>query len=297
VPVGEQRPDSRKRKRETPGEPDRIPPLQQHAGLDPGDGADDRDAVGPTLDAAEDEWVLADNGSDLHPPDLRRLPTRRIDRPAPIGRDSKPIPVAFPTMGVRPSRRRHAAAAVMLTALIVIAWRIGGAEAIGAPPITRPRCNRPSSTTLLETAKVRLYAMPRESTAHPEHRDPEITGRPVFGCLRATGRSHLLDLPEIGGERRAYWVEVGPKTVAANGPLIAYAYTQYYFDTHETWIRVRNLNTGAITRSCWVGGGLAPGRRPHVTDIVLHSNGEVGWHTEGEEAGASEPRPSGCDLA
>lgn len=116
----------------------------------------------------------------------------------------------------------------------------------------------------------------------------------MFGCLESTGRSRLLDLPELGGEQHAYWVEVDARAVAANGPLVAYAYTQYYLDAHETWIRARNLNTGAIIRGCLVGYGMAPSRGPRVTDIVLRSDGEVGWDAEDEAAGDENQMP-GCD--
>jgi hypothetical protein len=143
-------------------------------------------------------------------------------------------------------------------------------------------CDRPSSSTLLETGKVRVYAMPKESASHPEQREPAIAGRPVFGCLKTTGKSRLLDLPETGGEKHAYWVEVDPQVLAVSAPLVAYAYTQYYLDTHETWIRVRNLRTGTVLRSCDAGGDLAPGRLPHVARIVLGSDGTVAWSAEGD---------------
>ena len=198
-------------------------------------------------------------------------------------------------MRVRWSRLRKIVGVAILALVIAVAAAAGDTEATGAPPTASPGCDRPFSTTLLETAKVRLYAMPKESTAHPEHHNPAIAGRPVFGCLESSGRSRLLDLPELGGEKNANWVEVDSRTVAANGPLVAYAYTQYYLDTHETWVRVRNLNTGAVIRDCLVGGSIAPRRGPHVTDIVLGSNGEVGWNAEGEETGTSDSHLPGCN--
>ncbi len=90
-------------------------------------------------------------------------------------------------------------------------------------------------------------------------------------------------------------MEVDSGTVAASGPLVAYSDTQYYLDTHETWIRVRNLNTNVVIRSCFVGGGMAPHRRPRVADIVLSPNGEVGWSAEGEEPDSGESHAPGCD--
>jgi hypothetical protein len=119
----------------------------------------------------------------------------------------------------------------------------------------------------------------------------------VFGCVESTGRTRLLDLPEVGGGKSAYWVEVGLRALAANGPLVAYSYTQFYLDTHETWVRVRNLNTGEVIRSCYVGGGMAPHRGTRVTEIVLSSNGEVGWSAEVEQPGLSENTVPGCNLA
>lgn len=188
---------------------------------------------------------------------------------------------------------------MLAVGITISAPALAGARA-PEPPHFRDRrdkgslCDRPSSGTLLETGKVRVYALPAEPTAHPEHRNPAIAGRPVFGCLESTGRSRLLDLPELGGEKHAYWVEVDSHTLAVNGALVAYTYTQYYLDTHETWIRVRNLNTGAVIRSCLVGYGMAPSRSQRVTDIVLSSNGEVGWKAEGEGPG-DESRTPGCN--
>jgi len=95
----------------------------------------------------------------------------------------------------------------------------------------------------------------------------------------------------------AFWVKVDPKTVAANGPLVAYAYTQFYLDTHDTWVRVRNLRTGAVTRSCVVGGGRAPHSTPHVTDIALSPNGEVRWSVEGDSPETGESPQPGCNAS
>jgi hypothetical protein len=50
-----------------------------------------------------------------------------------------------------------------------------------------------------------------------------------------------------------------------------------------------------ILRSCFAGGGMAPHRGPRVTNIVLSSNGEVGWDAEGEEPGTSEDHVAGCN--
>jgi hypothetical protein len=135
----------------------------------------------------------------------------------------------------------------------------------------------------LETGKVRVYAMPKDSTSHPEHIRPAFFARPVFGCLKATGRSRLLDLPEADAKKRPIWVEVHPDPLAVSAPLVAYAFTQYYLDAHETWIRVRNLGTGAVVRSCAAGGGIAPGSLPHIAKIVVDSRGKVGWSAEGYE--------------
>jgi hypothetical protein len=159
----------------------------------------------------------------------------------------------------------------------------------------RSKCDRPFSSTLVETSKVRVYAMPKESTSQPEHRDPAIGGRPVFGCLKTTGEPRLLDLPEVSGEKHAYWVEVHSSALAVSAPLVAYAYTQYYLDTHQTWIRVRNLRTGRVIRSCLVGGAIAPSTPPHVPDIVLGPGGAVGWNAEGEGAGGTELPTPGCN--
>jgi hypothetical protein len=156
-------------------------------------------------------------------------------------------------------------------------------------------CDRPESSTLLETGKVRIYAMPAEDEEGAGHRDPAISGRPVFACLEATGKSRLLDLPEVAGEVHAYWVKVDERVFAVNAPLVAYAYSQFYLDTHRTWIRVRNLRTGKVIRTCLVGGAIAPKPGPKVTDIVLSSNGEVGWNAQGGPQPSTEEQPPGCN--
>lgn len=194
-------------------------------------------------------------------------------------------------MGALSSHKGRAVVAATLTLVIGIVGAAGEAGATGTSP-SGSRCDRPLSTTLLQTAKVRVFAMPAESTTDPRHREPAIAGRPVFGCLESTGRSRLLDL---GGAMNAFSVMVDPATVAANGPLVAYSYSRYYLDTHETLIRVRNLSTGGVIRDCVVGGAIAPRRGPRVTAIVLSSDGEVGWDAEGEDQGRSESQPPGCN--
>lgn len=175
------------------------------------------------------------------------------------------------------------------------------AEAHERPGADRPEdavralCERPHTSTLLETGKVRIYATPAEPEGHAEHRNPAISGRLVFACLKASGKSRLLDLPEVGGEKHAYWVQVDERVFAVRAPLVAYVYSQYYLDTHQTWVRVRNLYTGRVLRSCLVGGAIAPKPGPRVTDIVLSPNGEVGWNAQGESQPTVEEQPPGCD--
>lgn len=158
-----------------------------------------------------------------------------------------------------------------------------------------PACPRPHSTTLLETGKVRVFAMPQEPAGHSEKRHPTISGRPVFACLKATGKSRLLDLPEVGGEKSAYWVTVDERVFATNAALVAYVYSQFYLDTHETWIRVRNLWTGKVIRTCLVGGAIAPRPGPHVTDISLSLSGEVSWKVQDEQQVGGEDHVPGCN--
>ncbi len=202
------------------------------------------------------------------------------------------IPVAFRTMGIR-SPRLSVALLGALIALISVPTTAIAAEATSSMP--GPSCDRPYSSTLLETAKVRIYTMPEEAEEHAEHRNPAISGRPVFACLEATGRSRLLDLPEVGGEKHASWVKVDERVFAANAPLVAYAYSQYYLDTHQTWVRVRNLLTGRVIRTCLVGGAIAPRPGPKVTDIVLSPTGEVGWNAQGASQPSSEEHEPGCN--
>lgn len=137
-------------------------------------------------------------------------------------------------------------------------------------------CKQPHSTTLLETSKTRIYAVPRESVALPSGHS--VAGRPVFGCLKRIGQARLLNAP---GDQEGLWFGVDEHALAIHAPLVAYAFTAYYFDTHATFVRVRNLNSGSTVRGCPAGGGLAPGHIPHVVKIVLNGTGAVAWSVQG----------------
>jgi hypothetical protein len=196
-------------------------------------------------------------------------------------------------MGTR-SLRLNAALLGAFFALFTLVTA-GVAGVAGARSTKDSRCDRSYSSTLLETGNVRIYAMAAEAGEDSKHTDPAISGRPVFACLEATDRSRLLDLPEVGGEKHAYWVKVDERVFAVNAPLVAYAYSQYYLDTHQTWIRVRDLRTGRVIRTCLVGGAIAPRPGPRVTDIVLGPSGEVGWNAQGESQPSSEEHVPGCN--
>jgi|GEM_PF-5097915 len=196
-------------------------------------------------------------------------------------------------MGVRSRRLNLALFAGFIALTSVPTVAIAGKAASSSTP--ESPCDRRYSSTLLETGKVRIYAMPAEPEGEAEHRNPAFSGRPVFACLKATGRSRLLDLPEVGGEKHAYWVKVDERVFAVNAPLVAYAYSQYYLDTHQTWVRVRNLFTGRVIRTCLVGGAIAPRRGPQVTDIVLSPTGEVGWNAQGDSQPSSEEHEPECN--
>lgn len=141
----------------------------------------------------------------------------------------------------------------------------------GAPK--RVHCEPPHGSTLLETRKVRVFAMPAESEG-----EGSIAGRPVFGCLKRIGRQRLLNAP---GEQSGYWFGVDEHALAVHAPLVAYAFTAYYTDSHKTSVRVRNLNTNATVRGCPAGSGLAPRRLPRVAQIVLNGRGAIAWSVEG----------------
>ncbi len=192
------------------------------------------------------------------------------------------------------SSRLNGALLGALVALIAVPTAAIAGEAT-SPQTAGSRCDHRYSSTLLATGKVRIYAMPAEAEEDAEHRNPAISGRPVFACLEATGKSRLLNLPEVGGEIHAYWVKVDERVFAVNDPLVAYAYSQYHLDTHQTWIRVRNLLTGKVIRTCLVGGAIAPRPGPQVTDIVLSRGGEVGWNAQGESQPSSEEHEPGCN--
>lgn len=171
----------------------------------------------------------------------------------------------------------------VIVGFLIGTFVLGSAGAVAAGPSSTGgrRCDRPFTSTLLETGGVRIYATPKESMSQPEHREPAIAGRPVFACLKTSGETRLLDLPEESGAQHALWVEVDPEALAVRAPFVAYAFTEYYLDSHETWIRVRNLHTGADPRSCDAGGDIAPGRRPDIAKIVLGSNLAMAWTSTG----------------
>jgi hypothetical protein len=181
----------------------------------------------------------------------------------------------------------------LLGALAILIALPTAAEA-QAPSARDTRCDRPSSSTLVETGKVRVFAMPPESLQSAGNGLTAIGGRPVFGCLKATGRAVLLNFPVEG---HPFWASVDDDPIAVDGPLVAYVFGQYYTDFHKTWIRVRNLNTGAFIRNCPIGGAMAPSTLPHVTDIVLGSDGDVEWKAQGEGPELSEHPIPGCNPA
>jgi hypothetical protein len=186
-------------------------------------------------------------------------------------------------MGVR-ARLTDAAHIAVLGLLIAVLVAIpADGHEIRSFPAEASRCERPSTRTLVETGKVRVYARKEHSVELPDPDRHAIGGRPVFACLKSIGVPRLLDLPEAGGEKRALWVSVAPDVLAVSAPLVAYAFTQYYIDTHETWIRVRDLGTGAVLRSCPAGGDIAPGALPVISRIVVDSQGALAWSAEGQE--------------
>ena len=149
-------------------------------------------------------------------------------------------------------------------------------HSLAAGAAKHSHCERPHSTTLLETRKVRIFATPSESVDLPgEH---SIAGRPVFGCLKATDEARLLNAP---GEQEGLWFGVDEHAFAVHAPMVAYAFTAYYFDTHATFVRVRNLSTNVTVRGCRAGGDLAPRRTPRVAKIVMDARGKVAWSVEG----------------
>ncbi len=193
------------------------------------------------------------------------------------------------------SRSRHwTTIAILLFAVLFLAHAAWGtARAGGRVGASSPagRCGRSFSTTLVETGKVRIYAMAEGSVKHVR---PTIAGRPVFGCIKATGESRLLDLPEVPNEQRAMWVAVGDGVFGVSGQLVAYAYTRYYFDSHGTWSQVRSMRTGTIFRSCWVGVALAPKTEPQIEHISVSPSSKVWWSAEGGARGLEEEPAPGC---
>jgi hypothetical protein len=189
------------------------------------------------------------------------------------------------------SHARGSFLAAVVVAVGVVA--VAGAGVSDATP-ARSSCDRPAGSTLVETSKVRVYALPEGSVKPANSHAASIAGRPVFGCLVATGRSLPLNFPAT---RSAYWVGVDTDPIAVSSSLVAYAFTQYYLDTHETWIRVRNLRTGRILRSCPAGGGMAPHTFPHIIKLVISSSGAVAWSAEGKPSGPAPGAVLACHSA
>lgn len=166
----------------------------------------------------------------------------------------------------------------LLTAVLTFAgclW-LASSRSIATSTARHSYCEPPHSTTLLETRKVRIYAMPKDSVPLPDGHS--VAGRPVFGCLKNIGEARLLNAP---GEQEGYWFGVDEHALAIHAPLVAYAFTAYYLDSHATFVRVRNLNGNSTVRGCPAGRGLAPRRQPRVGGIVLNARASVAWSVEG----------------
>ncbi|MDX6590229.1 MAG: hypothetical protein QOI84_1503 [Solirubrobacterales bacterium] len=142
---------------------------------------------------------------------------------------------------------------------------------------------------------VRIFAMPKESVELPRDTSHAIFGRPIFACLKATGKSWLLNVP--ASKANAIWLGVDEDALAIHLPRVAYVFTDYYFDSHSTWIRVRDLRSGAITRSCPAGGALAPSRLPLISDLVLNGKGSVAWSVTGGRFPSGNAAVVACDSS
>lgn len=157
---------------------------------------------------------------------------------------------------------------------------LSASRSIAASATKHSHCKRPRSTTLRETRKVRIFAMPRESVTLPGGRS--IDGRPVFGCLKSIGEARLLNAP---GEQEGYGFGVDEHAFGVRAPMVAYVFIVGHFDSQSAFVRVRNLNTNVTVRGCPVGGGLSPGT-PRVAEIVMDSRGKVAWSVEGGTFGS-----------
>jgi hypothetical protein len=171
------------------------------------------------------------------------------------------------------------------TALTVSLLVAAANSAAASSTAKRVYCEHPHSSTLLETRKVRIFAMPAGSVAMQGR--PSIAGRPVFGCLRRTGQTRLLNAP---GKQYGFWFGVDEHALAIHAPLAAYAFTAYYTDTHRVFVRVRNLKTNTTVRGCPAGGGSSnrvafPSVPTGIAKIVLNGRGAVAWSAEGGEFG------------
>jgi len=186
-------------------------------------------------------------------------------------------------MELAPSHRKAAVMVILCVALGMVGSAAAKPQSNLSGSQAGSACARPHTRTLLETTKVRVYALAAGSSSRTGHRETAISGPPVFGCLKVTGTSRLLDFPEADTKQIPYWVGVDRKAFAVSAPLLAYAYSQYGTDAHETWVRVRNLRTGEVVRTCAAGGDLAPGTLPRFGRIVLDSRAAVAWSAQTQE--------------
>jgi hypothetical protein len=141
---------------------------------------------------------------------------------------------------------------------------------------------------------VRIFALAKESVEPPRDKSSAIAGRPIFACLKATGKPWPLNI--TASKTGTIWVGVDEDALAIHFPRVAYAFTDYYFDTHRTWIRVKDLRSGVITRSCPAGGALAPNRLPRISDVVLNGKGSVAWSAVGSQYASSANAVIACDA-
>lgn len=151
----------------------------------------------------------------------------------------------------------------------------GTAQAIG---ISSSKCRPVGSKTIAIEARARVYSLPLRGKRAEQN--PEDVR--VLGCLFNTG--HALPLGTTRGNLGDFKPSAGavnPKVAAATAPFAAYSTESFGIDFNQTWVIVRNLNTGEVLQTANASPKIGVEPESFVTDMVVTNSGKVAWISQG----------------
>jgi hypothetical protein len=151
-----------------------------------------------------------------------------------------------------------------LCGCVVVLAGVPGVVALGAAPaLARGGCQPKARSVVARSHRAVVYRGPVRG---PSHR------RLTYACVRATGKSLLLDLR---GEGRG---SVDPRTVRLRGWYVAYGDDFVGIDSDYELVVVRDLRSGRVVHRRYPRSPGFPGEGSVVLDsILLKRDGAVAW--------------------